>query len=143
MEVYHHYSRIAIHKRELLRYGYTTCKEDLPAKHQYLMNWSVEYFLEQAQKIGPKTALTFSKLLERSSYKGQAYKSCAGILSLCKHYNRERIEAACGRALLFDAITYRHIKTILEKELDRVVESPLAEAVSILHENIRGAPAYQ
>jgi transposase len=143
VEVYHHYSRIAIHKRELLRYGYTTCKEHLPAKHQYLMNWSVEYFLKQAQEIGPKTVAAFTHLLERSSYKGQAYKSCAGILSLTKHYSRERIEAACSRALLFNALTYRHIKAILEKELDKVVESPLAEALSILHENIRGAPAYQ
>lgn len=143
VEVYHHYSRIAIHKRAQLPYGYTTCKEHLPAKHQYLMNWSVEYFQEQAQKIGPNTVSAFIQLLERSTYKGQAYKSCAGILSLCKHYSRERIEAACTRALLFNAISYKHIKAILEKELDKVVESPLGEALSILHENIRGAPAYQ
>jgi hypothetical protein len=107
------------------------------------MNWSVEYFLEQAQEIGPKTVAAFRDLLEKSDYKGKAYKSCAGILSLTKHYNRERIEAACTRALPFNAVSYKHIKAILEKELDKVVESPLGEHTSILHENIRGAPAYQ
>jgi hypothetical protein len=127
----------------MLPYGYTTCKEHLPANHQYLMNWSVEYFLGQAEKIGSNTVSVFTHLLEKSSYKGQAYKSCAGILSLCKHYSRERIEAACKRAILFNALSYRHIKAILEKELDKIVESPLGEALSILHENIRGAPAYQ
>lgn len=143
VEVYYHSTRIALHRRNTLRYGYTTCKEHLPASHQYLMNWSVEYFQHEAQKIGPQTLLAVECLLNKSAYKGQAYKSCAGILSLKKKYSEQRLEQACKRAVLFTAISYQHIKSILEKELDQLEEHLLVDSLPIIHENIRGAPAYQ
>ncbi len=143
VEVYYNYQRVAIHRRNELRYGYTTCKQHLPATHQYLMNWSQEYFEQQAQKIGPQTCLVVNELLGRAAYKGQAYKSCAGLLSLSKQYSGQRLEKACERAILFGAVSYQHIKSILEKELDKLEEQAIIEAISILHENIRGAPAYQ
>jgi hypothetical protein len=107
------------------------------------MNWSQEYFEQQAQKIGPQTCLVVNELLGRAAYKGQAYKSCAGLLSLSKQYSGQRLEKACERAILFGAVSYQHIKSILEKELDKLEEQAIIEAISILHENIRGAPAYQ
>ncbi len=56
-------------------------------------------------------------------------------------------EKACERALLYQATSYRLICTILEKELDRLPAdaysvSPQEERI-ILHENLRGALAYQ
>jgi hypothetical protein len=107
------------------------------------MNWSVEYFHQQAAKIGPQTLSAVEYLLNKSAYKEGAYKSCAGILSLKKKYGQQRLEQACKRAVLFTAISYRHIKSILEKELDQLEEYPLADTLPIIHENIRGVPAYQ
>jgi transposase len=143
VEIYHHYKRIALHRRNTLKYGYTTCKEHLPASHQYLMNWSVEYFQQEAAKVGPQTLSAVGYLLNKSAYKGQAYKSCAGILSLKRKYGQQRLEQACKRAVLFTAVSYQHIKSILEKELDQLEEYPLVDSLPIVHENIRGAPAYQ
>jgi hypothetical protein len=107
------------------------------------MNWSVEYFQQEAAKVGPQTLTAVEYLLNKSAYKGQAYKSCAGILSLKKKYSGQRLEQACKRAVLFTAISYQQIKSILEKELDRLEEYSLTDSLPIIHENIRGAPAYQ
>jgi hypothetical protein len=107
------------------------------------MNWSVEYFQQEAMKIGPQTLSAVECLLNKSTYKGQACKSCAGILSLKKKYSEQRLEQACKRAVVFTAISYQHIKSILEKELDQLEEYPLVDSLPIVHENIRGAPVYQ
>ena len=143
LEVYAQSERIAIHLRNRLAHGYSTKKEHLPASHQYLMNWSVEYFQQQAQKVGTHTLAVVNHLLERTAYQGQAYKSCAGILSLAKKYGFERLERASERALIFQAVSYKHIQSILSKNLDTLAPEPIANPVSLVHENIRGAPAYQ
>jgi transposase len=143
LEVYAHSERIAFHLRNRLAHGYSTKKEHLPASHQYLMNWSVEYFQQQAQQVGIHTLAVVNYLLEKSTYLGQAYKSCAGVLSLAKKYGSQRLERASERALIFSAVSYKHIQSILSKNLDTLAQEPMASAVSVVHENIRGAPAYQ
>jgi hypothetical protein len=133
--------------RNLRKYGYSTQKEHLPANQRWVSEWSVEYFVERASRIGSSTRLAVEDLLSRRPYPEQAYKSCAGVLSLEKKYGTDRLEKACQRALLYQATSYRLICTILEKELDRLPAdgypvSPQEERI-ILHENIRGALAYQ
>lgn len=142
VEIYVQYERIALHPRNRLPHGYSTKKEHLPISHQYLMNWSVEYFQQEAQKIGIHTLTVMNHLLEQSSYHGQAYKSCAGVLSLARKYSTERLERACERALVLAAVSYKHIQSILDKNLDTVAEEPILSPLNLVHENIRGAPAY-
>ena len=55
IEVYHDYKRIAIHTRLRAKHQYTTLKEHLPPHHQWVMNWSPEFFMEQAKKAGENT----------------------------------------------------------------------------------------
>ena len=71
-----------------------------------------------------------------------------GILSLKKAFPADRIEAACGRALLFENFRYEAVKNILLKGLD-VFEiegsaqgdqsDSAAPKLSEPHPNIRGA----
>lgn len=143
LEVYAQSEPIAFHLRNRLAHGYSTKKEHLPASHQYLMNWSVEYFQQQGQKVGVHTLAAINHLLEKASYQGQAYKSCAGVLSLAKKYGTQRLERASERALIFNAVSYKYIQSILDKNLDTLTQEPMATPVSLVHENIRGAPAYQ
>jgi transposase len=147
VEIYHPHKRMAVHVRNLRKYGYSTQKEHLPANQQWVSEWSVEYFVERASRIGSSTRLAMEDLLSRRPYPEHAYKSCAGVLSLEKKYGKDRLEKACDRALLYQATSYRLICTILEKELDRLPAdgysvNPKEERI-ILHENIRGALAYQ
>jgi len=90
VEIYHQHKPVAVHVRNLLKYGYSTQKEHLPANQQWVSDWSVECFVERASRIGPSARLTVEDLLTRRPYPEQAYKSCAGVLSLERKYGKDR-----------------------------------------------------
>ena len=73
----------------------------------------------------------------------QGYRSAMGILSLARRYERDRLEAACERALTINAVTYSSVSAILKSGLDRA--KPAAEPVKPTppHANIRGSSYYQ
>jgi hypothetical protein len=81
-------------------------------------------------------------MLENSIYVEQNYKACFGMLMLQKKYGRDRLEAACSRALQGSRVNYTMIKNILEvgldKQPDRLEDRPLPS-----HDNIRGKDHYQ
>jgi hypothetical protein len=72
------------------------------------------------------------------------YRACLGVLRFGKRYSNERLEAACRRAIVMNASSYRSIKSILENSLDREplepVEIPAAHAE--VHPNVRGSAYY-
>lgn len=147
VEIYHHFERVAVHTRQRVSGQYTTLREHLHPHHRWLSQWSPLFFAEQAAKVGPYTVRIIEELLRLRPYPEQAYRSCAGVLSLAKGYGAERLERACQRALHYQATSYRLVKSILERELDRleldVTTPPTNCPVVQLHENIRGASAYQ
>ncbi len=147
IEVYHEYKRIAIHARFRAKHQYTTLKEHLPATHQWVMNWSPEFFMEQAKKVGENTLKAIEQLLSTRKYPEQAYKSCAGILSLShkKDIGKGRLEAACEIALMHDFVSQKLVISILDRQLDNTFfkkETPQTNPIPA-HDNIRGASNYQ
>lgn len=147
IEIYHHFERVAVHVRQRANGQYTTLREHLHPHHQWLTKWSPLFFEEQAAKIGPYTQQIIEELLQRRTYPEQAYRSCAGVLSLAKGYGADRLERACQRALYYQATSYRLVRSILERELDRLeleaTTTPTQSVIPLQHENIRGASAYQ
>ena len=146
VEIYHGFERVATHQRQATPGHYTTLREHLHPHHQWLTQWSPLFFQEQAAKVGPFTRQLFEQLLGAHTYPESTYRTCAGILSLLKKYGPDRLERACQRALYYQATTYRLVKTILERELDRLdleSASPVPPAATPLHhENLRGAAQY-
>jgi hypothetical protein len=64
-------------------------------------------------------------------------------MRLGKTYGNERLEAACRRALRFQASSYTSVKSILRNGLDREpLEETLPSVAPIDHPNIRGATYY-
>ena len=149
VEIYADHKRIATHERFRSKHQYTTLKEHLPTQHQYLMNWNAEFFENQAKKIGANTLLAIEQMLAKRKYAEQAYKSCAGTLSLAQKVGKERLENACERALAYDFVSLKLIQSILDRELDKVpIKSELTDhecqtPVIPLHPNIRGASNYE
>jgi hypothetical protein len=73
------------------------------------------------------------------------YRSCLGLLSLARHCGRERLEAACTRALAIGSRTRRSVLSILQGGLDRQpLPASIAQAdwISPEHDNLRGADYY-
>jgi hypothetical protein len=59
-----------------------------------------------------------------------------------KRYDEVRLEAACKRALLARARSYRHVESILKNGLDRVTTTEDTTTVPLTHENVRGRDYY-
>jgi hypothetical protein len=61
------------------------------------------------------------------------------LVRLANCYGIQRLEAACARALRFDACSYRSVESILKTGLDRTEPSEPVPAVEpIEHANMRG-----
>ena len=117
----------------------------MPLNHQHVneqRGWNGDYFEQQASLIGEATLQVIRKVLESKIFYQQTYHSCLGILRLGKQYGKDRLEAACQRALPAPVINYGMIANILKRNLDKVA---LSEPLSPVprHQQIRGADFYQ
>ena len=142
------HERLAIHERKQEPKGYSTKTEHLPSNVRFVKKWSIEQFDRLAQQIGQQTQDFFQQLFEYKAHPQQAYKACMGILSLRKGFSDERINAACKRADYFQNYSYKAIKNILEKGLDKVDYLPHAKTddhpqLGLDHPNIRGGDYYK
>ena len=63
-------------------------------------------------------------------------------MRLADKYGEGRLDAACRRALDHSAVSYKSVKSILEKGLDRIEEEAESQADPVKHSNIRGQEAY-
>lgn len=142
LEVYHQHQRIALHQRLAGAYRYSTINEHLPSTHQWVSEWNPESFMRWAGRIGPQTQRAVEAILSSRAHPEQAYKSCSGVLQLEKKVGKERLERACERALCYQSVSYRVIRSILDRSLETLPDQA-EPALVVLHENIRGAAAYQ
>ncbi|GAA4461379.1 IS21-like element ISPsy14 family transposase [Nibrella saemangeumensis] len=148
VEMYHQHERIAFHARCRLAYGYSTQPGHLPPQQQWVSQWSADFFRQQALQAGPWLARAIEQVLKRleeplHAYPQQVYRSCAGILSLVKKVEPDRLEKACERALYYGSVSYKILRGILDSELDRLPLPQTPTTTIPAHENIRGATAYQ
>ncbi|HTA14236.1 MAG TPA: IS21 family transposase [Solirubrobacteraceae bacterium] len=145
VEVFHRGQRVASHARSYERARHTTIAEHMPKRHQQHAEWSPSRFARWASTIGPKTEELVSAILAERPHPEHGYRSCLGILRLGKRYGPERLEAACQRALVVRARSFKRVESILKTGLDR---APLPETLveperpTTPHENIRGRTYY-
>jgi transposase len=145
VSIYYKNERIAFHRRDFKKYGYTSVKEHLPSQHQFIAEWSPDKFIRWALSIDPVVESFIKKVLESKVYPEQAYRSCVGILSFDKKIGRERLINACKRATHFNTYNYKIIERIVQSKHDLLPfddELPLQQTLP-LHENIRGASYYK
>ncbi|MDH7448482.1 IS21 family transposase [Aquimarina sp. 2201CG14-23] len=143
VEIYYKQKRIAVHKRGIKRYGYTTDREHMPSTHRYVADWNPDTFLNWADGIGDHCKTLITLLLAKRQHPEQSYKSCAGVLGFSKKVGNERLDNACKRALDYERINYQSIKNILEKGLDYLQEDTNTESSIPKHNNIRGGDYYK
>jgi len=137
VEIYHQNMRVALHIRERKR-GYTTKKEHMPPNHRFYAELSPEDVIARAQKIGKQVKVFVEKVFQCKANKYQALRTSLGIVDLSKRFGPERLSSACKRALEFHCFSYRVVRNILEKGLDRLKEEPLMPESYLVHTNIRG-----
>lgn len=146
VEIFHEGKRVALHRRSAVPGRYTTATEHMPRGHQAHHNRSPEQLLTWARTVGPMTETLCEKIMADRPHPEQGYRSCLGLIRLAKRYGRERVEAACTRALWTGARSYRSVHNILEHGLDRAPqfeESSTTAAPVAVHEHLRGPGYYQ
>jgi transposase len=141
VEVFHHGKRIAAHVRSSSNRKHTTVREHMPSSHRRYADWTPERLRRHAGEIGRNTSALVEIILRERTHPEQGFRACVGILRLAKTYGRERLEAACSRALEIGARSYGSVNSILKNNLDRHRPAMPADGPAIAHDNIRG-PTY-
>ena len=143
VEVFRKGERIAAHIRNSGNHRHTTIPEHMPSSHRHFADWSIERIRREASAIGCSTGALCELILEERRHPEQGFRACLGIIRLVQSFGRERVEAACLRALEIGARSYGSVRSILDNNLDRQAAAKrAADGPAILHANIRGPRYY-
>ncbi|NCP78643.1 MAG: IS21 family transposase [Desulfuromonadales bacterium] len=134
--------RVASHPRSSVQGRHTTTPEHMPRAHREFAAWTPQRIISWAGETGPATARVVENILARKAYPEHGFRSCMGVISLARRYSKERLEAACKRALSIKGVTYKSIKSILENNLDQKALPVQMALPAVIHANIRGTDYY-
>jgi len=142
VEMFHRGTRVAVHRRGPPNRGHTTLPEHMPSSHRRYADWTLTRIMREAAEIGPNTTALVEIILREKRHPEQGFRSCRGIVTLVGRFPRERVEAACERALAVGTRSFSSVKSILDTKLDRKRPDKAAEGPAIAHDNIRGPNFY-
>jgi transposase len=135
---------VAQHIRSHRVGGYTTLTEHMPKAHQDYATWTPARLKEWAAKLGEYVLQWTQYQLASKAHPQQSYKVCFGLLSLSKTYPKERLNAACQRALDTGGYRLQNVKLILKNNLDQEQHQPKQAdlLIDLTHDNVRGKNYY-
>ncbi|HEY0580936.1 MAG TPA: IS21 family transposase [Chloroflexota bacterium] len=147
VEIMHRGRRVASHARGYGRQRFFTVREHMPAAHRAHLEWTPSKLVAWGATIGPSVAELMETILRTRPHPEHGYRAWLGLMHLGKRYERERMLAACQRALQIGSTSYRSVNAILKNGLDKVPlpldSDSMAKIVPIQHANLRGAAYYQ
>lgn len=114
--IYYQYEIVAMHARLFKAGSYSTKNEHLIPKAKYFLERNEDWCRNQSKTIGAAAHFVIDNLLTDSSK--DLLRSAQAIIALSNSYGTDRVEKACKRAIYFNTISYRSIKTILVNKLD-------------------------
>jgi transposase len=89
--------------------------------------------------MGPNVAIFAEVVMRGRKHPQQGYRTCLGVIRLADKFGRDRLDAACKRALEINARSYSSVHSILKNGLERKPRPRATEEPAITHPNIRGA----
>ena len=142
--------RVAAHLRSSQRGRHTTLGEHMPEAHRKHLEWTPGRLLNWALAIGPATRDVVQWQFDNRPHPEQGYRACLGLLNLAKRFGKERLEAACRRALSIGSPTRKSVKSILDAKLDQhpdlfpaPASASQAAPIPPQHDNVRGADYFR
>ena len=143
VEILHRSERVASHARCYGPKGTATiADEHRPRAHRDYGKWPPERVVNWAASIGPQVGELAREIMARRTHPETGYRTCMGIIRLADHYGKERVNAACARALRVGSLTGRSVRAILKHGLDRAPLIEPTQRALLAHEHIRGAGYY-
>ena len=132
--------QIATHER-VAGFGYTTIAEHLCSAHRHYNERGPDYYIKMAGEKSSVLADVITGLFNTSKPPELFYKTCDGLLSLCRKTDPIRFEKACRIALDEGVFSYRFIKSLIEGNslfMDMEEYKPLPSPAN----NVRGKQYY-
>jgi len=127
VEVHWEHERVATHPRATRRGEWRTIQDHLPPEKLQGLLPAAADLRERAAMIGASTSEVVERLLGDRPV--DRLRSTQAVLGLARKFGTDRLEAACRRALAFNATGYHAIKGILQKQLDlEPLEDPASPA---------------
>ncbi|MGX9120849.1 hypothetical protein ACWTU6_30120 [Mesorhizobium sp. BHbsci] len=80
------------------RQPWHTDPDHMPSSHRRYLEWTPEHFRRWAASIGPQTEGLVIAILANRPHPEQGFRTCLGILRLCRDIDPSRAEV-CRRAL--------------------------------------------
>jgi len=144
IELFHRGRRVASHLRSRQQRRHTTIREHMPSAHRRYAGWTHERLQTEAETIGPHTACLIEAILKRKPHPEQGFRACLGILRLRKSYGPDRLEAACGRAVEINGLSYSSVASILKNNIDRRQRDAATDDGPVIHhQHLRGPTYFQ
>jgi transposase len=142
VEVLHRGVRVASHPRSYGPKGTATiADEHRPRTHREYGKWPPERVIAWGQSVGVHVGELASALMSRRTHPETGYRACLGVIRLADRFGRDRVDAACARALAIGSPTFKSVHAILKSGLDRTPLFDTPPRTAIEHDNIRG-PSY-
>ena len=117
VKLYRDIKLVATHRR-LKRAGQRSTVDDhMPPEALAYKMQDPQWCLKQAEAIGPDCHRLIGRLFAHRVLDN--LRAAQGVIHLGKKYGAARLEAACTRALYFDNVKYRTVKSILHQGLDQ------------------------
>ncbi len=146
VEIFHlNGKRVAAHARSRVPYKHTTDPAHRHPNHRAWQEADHGALQEWANTVGPSTALLMQRILSRSPFAEQGWRSGRGLKRMGEKYEPSRIEVAAARALRFGATSYKPVDRMLKLGLDLqplADEEPRDDSEPVQHENVRGPDYY-
>jgi len=139
IEVFHVGQRVASHVRTSGNGQHSTLRDHMPAHHQFRDDWTPERIIARAARVGPNVAIFAEVVMRDRKHPEQGYRTCLGVIRLGDKFGRDRLDAACSRALEINARSYSSLQSILKNGLENRPRTRATEEPAITHPNIRGA----
>jgi transposase len=145
VEVLHDRRRVASHVRSYRPKGTpVTNPEHRPKSHRDYGDWPPSRVIGWANSIGPNTAKLVEEILASRPHPEQGYRASLALIRNAKRYGRDRMEAACARAIEIGSPSRKSVEMILKRGLDRLTLDARSggESRGPTHENVRGGDYY-
>jgi hypothetical protein len=117
VRIYREHELVAIHPRKFKKGDRSTLPEHMPPEAQAYFMRDPQWCLKQARAIGPACLAVIESLFANRVLDN--LRAAQGVIGLGEQFGRNRLEAACSRALNFGVPKYNAVKHILRDGLDR------------------------
>jgi hypothetical protein len=133
--------QIATHLR-VTGLGYTIVNEHLCSAHRHYNKRNPDYYIQTAKRKSPALTELITAIFNNEKPPEVFYRTCDGLLSLCRKTDPVRFEKACQIALDNSQFSCRFVKSLIENK-SLLMQTQQYKPLPCPQDNLRGKMYYK